>query len=280
MMVDRFSWIRSALFLPASNARAIEKARSLPCDMVILDLEDAVRDADKDAARVAAVEAVSAGGFGGRPVAIRLNGPGTLWHEGDVAAVRASGAALAVLPKMEDADEAAGIAAAIVKPVLAMIETPAGVLAAAAIARAPGVDGLIAGTNDLAAGLRLPAGGEGRAGLALALQTIVLAARAADGLALDGVWNRLDDPHGLEAECREGRAYGFDGKTLIHPNQIAIANRAFAPGEAELDDARALVAAATGGAERFRGRMIEAMHVEAARRLLAIAGTAGGGEGT
>lgn len=271
MILDRFGPLRSALFLPASNARAVGKARGLPCDMVILDLEDAVKDADKEAARDAAVAAV-AEGFGARPVTIRLNGPDTEWHARDVAAVRGSAATLAVLPKVESAAEAARIADVLGKPVLAMIETPAGLLAAAAIAAAEGVEGLIAGTNDLAATLRLGGGGEGRAGLTLALQTIVLAARAAGGFAFDGVWNRLDDPDGLEAECRQGRLYGFDGKTLIHPGQIDIANRAFAPDAAERDDARALIAAATGGAERFRGRMIEAMHVEAARRLLASVG--------
>src|SRR5262249_44051075 len=140
-----------------------------------------------------------------------------------------------------------------------------------AIARAEGVAGLIVGTNDLAATLRLPADA-GRAPMMHALQAIVLAARAAGALAFDGVFNRLDDPAGLEAGCREGPSLGFDGKTLIHPGQIDIANRAFSPSEAELEEARALIAAATGGAERFRGRMIETLHVEAARRLLASAG--------
>ncbi|HWL46116.1 MAG TPA: CoA ester lyase [Sphingomonadaceae bacterium] len=260
---------RSALFLPASNPRAIEKARGLACDMVLLDLEDAVKAEAKEAARAAAVRA-AASDYGGRPVAIRLNGAESPWHEADVAAVRESRAALAVLPKAEDAGQAARLAAALGRPVLAMIETPAGVLAAPAIAAAAGVAGLIPGTNDLAAALHLPPVG-GRAGLAFALQAIVLAARAAGIMALDGVWNRLDDAAGLDAECREGRAFGFDGKALIHPAQIAVANAVFGPDAAEIEEARALVAAATGGAERFRGRMIEAMHVAAARRLLAAA---------
>lgn len=258
---------RSALFLPASNPRAIEKVRGLDCDMLLLDLEDAVRPEDKDRAREAAV-AAAASDYGGRPVAIRLNGPGTPWHEADIAAIRQSRASLAVLPKVESADEAARIAAELARPVLAMIETPAGVLAAPAIAAAAGVAGLMPGTNDLAVALRLPAGSD-RAGLVFSLQAIILAARAAGIMALDGVWNRLDDPAGLEAECREGRAFGFDGKALIHPGQIAIANAVFAPDSAEIEEAEALVAAATGGAERFRGRMIEGMHVAAARRLLA-----------
>lgn len=270
-MNPAFADIRSALYLPASNPRAIEKARGLPCDMVILDLEDAVKPDDKHAARDAAVAAVGvtgAGGFGERIVAIRLNGPGTVWHDDDVAAVRASHAAAVVLPKVEGAAEAMRVADAVGKPLFAMIETPAGVLAAVAIAAAPRVAGLIAGSNDLAATLRLPPDA-GRAPLALSLQTIVLAARAAGIVALDGVWNRLADLDGLAGDARAGRATGFDGKTLIHPSHIAPANAAFGPTPEELEDARALVAAATGGAERFRDRMIETMHVDAAKRLIA-----------
>lgn len=262
--------IRSALYLPASNARAVAKARTLAADMFILDLEDAVKPEDKNAARDAAVAAV-AEGFDSKPVSIRINGIGSEWHERDIAAVRGSAATLAVLPKAEDVEATARIAAAIGKPLLAMIETAKGLLLAPAIAAAPGVVGLIAGTNDIAAELHLPADA-GREGLALALQTIILAARASGGLALDGVFNRLDDPDGLWAEARAGRAFGFDGKTLIHPAQIDPANRAFAPDETEIEYARALVEAATGGAERFRGRMVETMHVNAARRLLAEIG--------
>ena len=258
---------RSALYLPASNPRAIQKARGLAADMIILDLEDSVPPASKAEARAAAAEAMAIG-FGDRIAAIRINAPGTEWHDADVAALAGSRAAAAVLPKVEDSVAAAAVAAALGRPLFAMIETPRGVLAAPAIAGAPGMGGLMAGTNDLANTLRIPSG---RMGLTLSLQTIVLAARAAGIVALDGVWNRLDDGEGLEAECREGRLLGFDGKTLIHPNQIAIANRAFGPDDAELEDARALVAAFGGGAERFRGRMIEGMHVEAAERAIARA---------
>ncbi|WP_156679200.1 HpcH/HpaI aldolase/citrate lyase family protein [Sphingomonas profundi] len=264
-MNPSFADIRSALYLPAANARAMEKARGLACDMVILDLEDAVKPDAKDTARAAAEVAA---GFGDRIVAIRLNGPETIWHADDVAAARRSHAACVVLPKVESAAVATRVADACARPLFAMIETPAGVFAAREIAAAHGVAGLIAGSNDLAATLRLPPGA-GRAALTLALQSIVLAARAAGVAALDGVWNALDDAAGLEADARAGRLTGFDGKTLIHPNQIAIANAAFGPTEEELEDARALVAAATGGAERFRDRMIETMHVDAARRLIA-----------
>lgn len=261
---------RSALFLPASNARAIAKARTLPADMILLDLEDAVKPEDKEAARDAAVAAV-AEGFGGRVVAIRVNGEETGWHDADLRAVARSGADFVVLPKAESAAAAIVAARAAAKPMLTMIETPRGLLAAAEIALAAEVAGLIAGTNDLSATLGTPPGDD-RGGLVVALQTIVLAARAGGGWALDGVYNRLDDLAGLEAQCVEGRRFGFDGKTLIHPNQVEIANRAFGPGEAELADARALIAAATGGAERFEGRMIESMHVDQARALVARAG--------
>jgi (3S)-malyl-CoA thioesterase len=257
---------RTALFLPASNPRAIAKARGLDADMVILDLEDAVRDDAKAQARAAAVAAV-AEGFGHRLCAIRINGIESGEHADDLEAVAASVCDFVVVPKVETAADAAAIADAIAKPVLAMIETPLGVLAAADIAAVSGVGGLIAGVNDLRATLGIPAGG-GREGLALSLQMIVLAARASAVWAIDGVFNALDDAEGLAAECRQGRALGFDGKSLIHPGQIEVAARAFGPSEREIADAAALIAAATGGAERFGDRMIEAMHVEQARALI------------
>lgn len=257
---------RTALFLPASNPRAIEKARGLDADMIILDLEDAVKPDAKEAARAAAVAAAGEG-FGHRLSAIRVNGSDAAEHDADIAAVARSACDFVVVPKVERAGDAAAIARACGKPLLAMIETAPGVLAAAAIAAAPGVAGLIAGVNDLRVSLGIPAGG-GREGLSLSLQTIVLAARASGGWAFDGVFNALDDAEGLTAECRHGRALGFDGKSLIHPNQIAVAAEAFGPTQEELADARALIEAASGGAERFRDRMIEAMHVEQARELL------------
>jgi len=182
-----------------------------------------------------------------------------------------AGIDLIVVPKVEAPEYAEVLAGRLGKPLLAMIETPAGIYAAREIAGAPGVVGLLAGSNDLAATLRLPSG---RAGLTLALQSIILAARAAGVVALDGVFNALDDENGLETDCMAGRQIGFDGKGLIHPNQIDIANRVFGPTSQEIEDAQALIAAATGGAERFRGRMIEAMHVQAARRALRRAGVA------
>jgi len=256
--------VRSALFLPASNPRAIAKARGLACDMVILDLEDAVADGDKDSARDAAVAAAS-GDWGDRLLAVRLNGPGP-WQGADITALeKADSVGVVVVPKVEAPEYAGTLAARLRRPLLAMIETPAGIYAAREIAGVAGVAGLLAGSNDLAASLRLP---PGRFGLTLALQSIVLAARAGGIIALDGVFNALDDPSGLEADCEAGRQAGFDGKCLIHPNQIEVANRIFGPSAEEIEEAQALVTAATGGAERFRGRMIEAMHVDAARRAL------------
>ena len=257
---------RTALFLPASNPRAIEKARGLDADLVILDLEDAVKAEDKASAREAAIAAV-AQGFGPRLCAIRINGIESGEHQDDIDAVAASLCDFAVLPKAESAEDVAQVAEALGKPLLAMIETPLGVLAAADIAAVPGVAGLIAGTNDLAATLKLPPS-SGRAAMALSLQMIVLAARASEIWALDGVFNKLDDPEGLAAEAHAGRALGFDGKSLIHPGQIAIAAQAFGPSPQEVADAEALIAAATGGAERYRDAMIETMHVDQARALL------------
>ena len=264
-MPDLFA-VRSILFLPASNPRAIAKARGAGADLVVLDLEDAVKPADKAAARDAAVEAVASDWP--MPVAIRVNGVGSEWHSLDVDAVASSDADVAVIPRASSGRLVREASAAIGKPVLVMIETAAGVLAAAEIA--PETAGLIAGTNDLRADLRLPLDAT-RAPISASLQMIVLAARAAGVPVIDGVFNKLTDLEGFEAECRDGRALGFDGKSLIHPDQIAPCHRVFAPSTAEVERARKLVAAFDGGAERFEDEMIERMHVEAAQRLLARA---------
>lgn len=262
------SHCRTILFLPASNARAIEKARGLDADMVILDLEDAVRDEHKDEARAAAVEAANAG-FGGRPCAIRINTAASPHHGADMLAVRRSGAHFVVLPKVESPKEIHDSRGVTEREVLAMIETPVAVLDVLSIARVSA--GLIAGTNDLGAELRLPPK-SGRRGLITALQRIVLAARAAGVPAFDGVYNGLTDDAGLAEEAQEGQCFGFDGKSVIHPSQIATVNRAFSPTEEEVLEAKALIASATGGAERHDGRMIEAMHIAQAHRLIARGG--------
>lgn len=258
---------RTALFVPASRPRMIAKAAASAADLVVLDMEDAVRTEDKADARAALAESLAL--FAGRAVAVRINPVDSPYFADDVAAIDAAGVALVLIPKVERVDMIARVAMP-GRQVMAMIETPAGVLAAPAIAAAEGVVALFIGTNDLAAGLRLPPS-SGRAAMGVALQSVVLAARAAGVWAIDGVFNALSDPQGLAAECAEGRAIGYDGKSLIHPDQIDIANRAFAPGEAELEDARALIAAASGGAERFRDRMVEDLHVEMARATIARA---------
>lgn len=266
MSSDLFA-VRSVLFLPASNPRAIAKARESEADLVVLDLEDAVRPDDKDAARRAAFEAVAT--TWQMPVAIRINGVGTEWHSLDVDTVARSRCSLAVLPRATSAHLVHEVRKALDKPVLAMIETAAGVLAAAPIAHEAAA--LIAGTNDLRADLRLPLG-DTREPISTSLQMIVLAARAAGIPAFDGVFNALKDPVGFVAEAKEGRQLGFDGKSLIHPDQVEPCNAAFGPSDEEVDRARKLVAAFTGGAERFEDQMIERMHVEAARRVLDRAG--------
>jgi len=258
--------VRSILFLPGSNPRAIAKARESRADLVVIDLEDAVKGDDKERARHGAVEAVAL--EWPMPVAIRINGIATEWHSLDVDAVAKSAADYAVLPRAVSGHLVRGVAEAVGKPVLAMIETAAGVLAAGEIA--PETACLIAGTNDLRADLRLPLDAA-RDPISASLQLIVLAARAAGVAVFDGVFNGLDDLDGFLDEARDGRRLGFDGKSLIHPDQIEPCHRAFAPSEAELERARALVEAFSGGAERFEQEMIERMHVEAARRVLARA---------
>jgi citrate lyase subunit beta/citryl-CoA lyase len=260
--VDLFA-VRSLLFLPASNPRAIAKAREAGSDMAILDLEDAVKAGDKAAARDAAVEAVETPWA--MPVAIRINGVGSEWHSLDLDAVARSRADIIVVPRAISAHLVHDIAETAGKPVLAMIETAAGVLAAPAIANE--CAGLIAGTNDLRADLRLPLDST-REPISASLQLIVLSARSAGVAAFDGVFNSLDDADGFTSEAKEGRALGFDGKSLIHPSQIGPCHQAFAPSPAEVERAQALVDAYHGGAERFGNEMIERMHVEAAQRVL------------
>lgn len=254
------------LFLPASRAGAIAKARASAADIAVLDLEDAVKAEDKDEARAAAVAAVAEPWP--MPVGIRINvGPDGRASAADCAAVAGSGADFVVVPKVEGTGLVEEVGRLAGKPVVAMIETPFAVLHLREIVSAHGLAGLIAGTNDLAAELRLP-GPEPRAAMSAALQLVVCAARARGIAAWDGVFNRLDDRQGFAAEAADSRALGYDGKSLIHPDQIAPCQEAFAPSRAEIARAERLVAAASGGAERFEGAMIEEMHVAAARRLL------------
>ncbi len=272
----RLMGVRSALFMPASNPRAIAKVPNLAADLIILDLEDAVRDTEKDTARNAAISAAAQ--FGPRLNAIRANGAGSLHHADDLAAIAQSNTDLLVLPKVEDIAALDAAWAACEKPIIAMIETCTGLYASRAIAAHPAVVGLFAGTNDLAAELGLDLN-SGRDGLSLALQMIVMAARASGKAVLDGVNNALDETSALELEAVQARQFGFTGKTAIHPKQIEPINRIFSPTRAQIDDALALIEAAKGGAERFRGRMIEAMHVAAARAIVAQSDAFRSGDG-
>lgn len=260
---------RSLLYVPGSNARALEKAAGLAADMLIVDLEDAVPADRKDEARTAMRAAVNAG-FPGKRIAVRINATGTPEQAADIAALADLPLDAIVLPKVDAAGDL-GPVRGLGIAVLAMIETPAAIYAAQGIAADPAVAGLIAGLNDLAHELKLP-GGTDRAAMGHAIQAIVLAARAGGVWGFDGVYNAIDDAAGFAAEAAEGRRLGFDGKTLIHPSQVAPCNTAFAPSEREIAAAEALVAAATGGAQRHDGRMIEDMHVAAARALLERAG--------
>jgi citrate lyase beta subunit len=257
---------RSLLYVPASNARALEKAQTLPADMLIIDLEDAVPADRKDEAR-AAMRAAVAAGFPGKYVAVRINAHGHAQQAADMAAVTGLALDAIVVPKVDAAAELEG-PATLGLPLLAMIESPAGLYAARDIAGHGAAAGLVAGLNDLGIALKLPDVTD-RGAMGLAIQMIVMAARGAGKLCFDGVYNAIDDAPGFAAEAAEGRRLGFDGKTLIHPAQVAPCNSAFAPSAAEIEEAEAIVAAAAGGAQRFRGRMIEDMHVAQARALLA-----------
>lgn len=266
---------RSALFLPASNPRAIDKARSLACDVVILDLEHAVAPAAKDAARDAMMAAVGAGRFGARELVVRINAPATSWGAADLAAVAAARPDAVLVPKVDDAATIGAVRAITGDlPIWAMIETARGMVNLGTIAAAPGLAALVAGTNDLARDLRV-APGPGRLPLLAHLAAVVAAARAFDLVALDGVHNAIDDADGLAAECAQGVAWGFDGKSLIHPAQIAACNAAFTPSADAVARARALELAwiKTGGdaagVVQVEGKMVERLHLDQARDLLA-----------
>ena len=279
-MVDRPR--RSCLFMPASNPRAIAKARTLPCDVVILDLEDAVAEERKDEARASAVAAAREGGFGKRELVVRVNAGDTRWAADDLAALAGARVDAVLLPKVGSADDVARVRALLGDgPALwAMVESARGLHALPALADAAAslrLTALVAGTNDLALDLRCRPG-VNRAPLLPALARIVAAARAGGLVALDGVLNAIDDDERLAAECAQGRDWGFNGKTLIHPAQIDAANAAYGPTAAELDWARRVIALwadpanAARGAVRMDGAMVERLHLVEAERLVALAG--------
>jgi citrate lyase subunit beta/citryl-CoA lyase len=272
---------RSALYVPGANPRALAKARDLAADVVILDLEDAVLPAAKVEARAAVVAAVRAGGFRAREVVVRVNGADTPWGAGDLAAVAAAGADAVLLPKVGSPADvhaaSAGLGAAgAALPLWVMAETPAGILGLDAIAAAgPRLAVVVLGTADLAKALRLPDGARSPA-LATAAGLAMLAARARGLDILSGIYPDLDDAAGFAAACRADRAAGFDGKTLVHPGQVATANEVFGVSAADAAAAAGLVAGFEAAADRgsgiavVNGRMVERLHADEARRLLAL----------
>jgi citrate lyase subunit beta/citryl-CoA lyase len=275
---------RSALYVPASHERAVDKARTLPCDVVILDLEDAVAPEMKAAARERAATTVASGGFGDRELVVRVNGLDTPWGADDLAALAAVRPAAILVPKIAAREDLRPYDAALERQagvgLWAMIETARSILRLDEIAVAA-ADGplacLVVGSNDLAKETAFEVDVD-RQPLQAALSLIVLAARAHGLAVLDGVYNAIDDPAGFGRQCRQGRAFGFDGKTLIHPAQIAPCNEAFAPDAAAIEAARRVIAAfeqpqnAGKGAIRVDGRMVERLHLVQARRTLAMAG--------
>ncbi|MBN9446061.1 MAG: CoA ester lyase [Bosea sp.] len=279
---------RSVLYMPGSNARALEKAREIAADALILDLEDAVAPEAKDLARTQVCDAVKAGGYGRRELVIRTNGLDTPWFDADLAAATEAAPDAILIPKVASPETLVEIGQRLVglwaKPetqIWAMIETPLAILDCERIARAARDPStrlacFVLGTNDLAKETRarfVP----GRAPMLPWLTTAILAARAHGLDVIDGVYNDLKNEAGFLAECEQGRDLGFDGKTLIHPNQVGAANTVFAPETAELERARAIIAAfeqpenADKGAIQLDGRMVERLHAEMARRVVALA---------
>jgi citrate lyase subunit beta / citryl-CoA lyase len=274
---------RSGLYLPGNKSRALEKGKTLPADVLIFDLEDAVGPDAKADSRAAVCDAISTGTYGPREVVVRINGLGTDWHDGDLAAVAGSAAHGVLVPKVETGAQVRALTDALDEldaleslRLGVMIETPRAILRAEEIASASDrLTALVVGTNDLVNdlhGLHVP----GRAPVQTALSLAVLGARAAGKVVLDGVFNDIADEGGFRAEARQGREMGFDGKTLIHPSQIGPANDVFGPSHEELADARKIVSAyeraqaAGNSVITVDGRMIESLHVRDAQRILAL----------
>jgi citrate lyase subunit beta / citryl-CoA lyase len=280
-MTTDFRPRRSVLYMPSSNERALEKAKTIACDAIIFDLEDAVAPDAKPAARDAACAAVQSGEYGRRELILRVNGLDTEWHADDMAAASEAGPDVVLVPKVNSADEVRSLVAAMEAAgapertsLWAMVETPIAMLNALSIAQAsPRLTGFVMGTNDLVKELyaeHVP----GRQPVLPALGLALLAARAAGIVIIDGVYNDVKNTDGFLAECRQGRELGFDGKTLIHPGQVDGANETFAPSAQAVEDAHGILTAweaRTTGVVTYNGRMIENLHVESARRTLAIA---------
>lgn len=268
---------RSVLYIPGSKARALEKAKTLPVDAIIFDLEDAVTPEEKTAARNVLKQALVEGGYGNRMRIVRINGLDTEWGEDDARAVTEMGADAVLLPKVDRAEHVEALAR-ITKdlPIWAMMETPRGMLNAAEIAAHPKLQGMVMGTNDLAKELQTRFRTD-REPLLTGLGLCLLAAKAEGVIIVDGVYNAFKDGEGLALECAQGRDMGFDGKTLIHPAQVDVTNTAFAPSPEDIDLARRQIAAfeeteASGqGVAVVDGKIVENLHVATARELLAKA---------
>ena len=275
---------RSVLYMPGANERALEKAKGLDADALILDLEDAVAPDAKVEARDRVCAAAASGEYGSKEVAIRVNGLDTQWHAAAMAAGAATGPAAVVVPTVSSVDDVRAVEEGLRAggapdhtKIWAMVETPIAMLHCEQIAAASErLTVLVMGTNDLAKELHAEHVA-GRQPLLTGLGLCLLAARATGKVILDGVYNDIKDEAGFEAECLQGRQMGFDGKTLIHPSQLEPANRIWAPTAESVDDARALIAtfeaavAAGKGVVTHNGRMIENLHVDNARRTLAVA---------
>ncbi|MBN8187022.1 HpcH/HpaI aldolase/citrate lyase family protein [Salipiger thiooxidans] len=267
---------RSVLYIPGSKDRALDKARTLPVDAIIFDLEDAVSPGEKEAARETLAAALRQGGFGKRTKIVRINGLDTHWGKDDAVAANDMDCDAILLPKVESPEQLDALAKLTDKPLWAMMETPRGILNAAAIGAHEQLWGMVMGTNDLAKELnsrfradRLP--------MQSSLGLCLLAAKATGCVIVDGVYNAFKDDEGLKAECDQGRDMGFDGKTLIHPAQVAITNAAFAPTEAEIDLAKRQIEAfeaagkAGQGVAVVDGKIVENLHVATAQSILAKA---------
>ncbi len=277
---------RSCLYMPGANAKALEKAKSLAADVLLLDLEDSVAPDAKQAARAQVAAALAAGGYGRREVIVRINALSTAWGRDDLAAAGGAKPDGVLAPKVESGAEVVELDDAMTEAGFAddatlwvMIETPRAILnlpEIAAAAKATRLACFVMGTNDLAKDMRARPGAD-RAPFWAALSLAVTSARAEGLTAIDGVYNDIADAAGFEAECRQGLSFGFDGKTLIHPSQIEACNGVFAPAEEELARARAVIAAfaapenAGKGVLKVDGRMTELLHLEDAKRVVALA---------
>lgn len=268
---------RSVLYIPGSKPRALDKARSLPVDALIFDLEDAVAPDEKVAARETLRSELALGGYGHRARLVRINGLETAWGQEDARAVAAMDCDGVLIPKAESRSQIEALSALTPGlPVWCMMETPRGALKAIEIAGTPGVEGFVLGTNDLAKDIGCDTGGD-RSAMMTAIQLCLLAARAEGIVCIDGVYNAFKDEEGFEIEAMQGRALGMDGKSLIHPSQVEAANRVFAPSPDQIDLARRQIAAyeaalAEGQAVAVvDGRIVENLHVETAKAVLARA---------